>query len=196
MSAEQLVSLFYDGSVYSFERSHEHSPFTFGRPLEGTLRFPGVPKDDRPLHMVASLYLGRIPKVTKHYGFQTELPLIYGFTYSGCEIKYRVKITGNIEILKLSPTKSCHDFPYKNYPPILPYVPLKISKPRRCTYSNFVEEIPNMDEKQPAELIVAVPPPATLGFSLWGPMGDAEGVVVVFECSVADRTVRAYNVCT
>jgi hypothetical protein len=196
MSAEQIVRLFYDGTVYSFERAYEHSPFTFGGPFEGTQRFSRGPRADPPLHMVASLSLGRIPKLGKRYGFQPELPLIYGFIYSGCEIKYRMKITGTIEILKLSPTTSCDDFPYKNYPPILPYVPLKISEPRRCTYSKFVEEIPNMAEKQPAELIVAVPPPATLGFSLWGPMGDAEGVVVVFECSVADRTVRAYNVCT
>jgi hypothetical protein len=39
MSAEQLVRLFYDGSVYSFERAHEHSPFTFGGPFEGTQPF-------------------------------------------------------------------------------------------------------------------------------------------------------------
>ena len=150
--------LFNDGSVYSFERAYEHSPFTFGGPFEGTQRFSDLPKDDCLLHMVARLSLHLIPELSKRYGFQPELPLIYGFTYSGCEIKYRKKITGTIEILELSPTESCDDFPYKNYPPILPYVPLKILEPRRCTYSKFAEVIPNMAKKQPAELIVAVPP--------------------------------------
>jgi hypothetical protein len=53
-----------------------------------------------------------------------------------------------------------------------------------------------MADEQPAELLVAVPPPATLGFSMWGPDGDREGVTVVFECDLAERTIRAYNRCT
>ena len=52
-----------------------------------------------------------------------------------------------------------------------------------------------MAEEQPAELIVAVPPPATLGVSLWGQSGDEDGATVVFECHLGDRKVRAYNRC-
>jgi hypothetical protein len=66
---------------------------------------------------------------------------------------------------------------------------------RRCAYREFAEDIPNMANEQPAELIVAVPPPSTLGFSMWGPDDDAGMVTVVFECDLRERAVRAYNRC-
>jgi hypothetical protein len=190
MSAEQLLKMFYNDTVYSFERAGEHSSFTFGGPLEVDLS--GLPTATRPLHMVACLPLMEMRQLGSHNRLFT-LPLIYGFNYSGCEIKYRIKITGWIEILELSPTESSDDFPYSNYPLLLPYAPLSLSGTRECTYQEFAEEIPNMADEQPAELIVAVPPPATLGVSLWGPSGDKDDVTVVFECSLAERTVKAYT---
>ena len=42
------------------------------------------------------------------------------------------------------------------------------------------------------ELVVAIPPPATLGVSLWG-MGDGDDVTILFECDLADRVVYASN---
>jgi hypothetical protein len=193
VSTEKLVELFYDDTVYSFERANEHSESTFGGPLEAELS--GVRIGSRPLHTVASLSHVHIPQLRSDFQLY-ELLLIYGFNYSGCELRYRKTITGRIEILELSPRESSDDFPYANYPPLLPYVPLRVSETRRCTYLQFAGEFPNMAVQQPAELIVAVPPPATLGVSHWGRSGDAEGVTVVFECDLADTTVRAYNRCT
>jgi hypothetical protein len=53
-----------------------------------------------------------------------------------------------------------------------------------------------MPEEQPAELVAVVPPPATIGVSLWGRTGDAEQVAVVFECDLDAKEVTAYNVCS
>lgn len=194
MSDEQLLSMFCDGTVYSFERASELSPFTFGGPFEPSEQLSGVPTGPRPLHLVARLSLQNIPEIRGRRRL-SDLPLIYGFNYDGCEIKYRIT-PGGIKIQKLWPAESSEDFPYANYPLLLPYVPLKLSEARRCTYPEFAEEILDMAEEPPAELVVAVHPPATLGMSLWGPSGDAEGVVVVFECQLANGTVRAFNRCT
>lgn len=193
MSDEQLVMMFCDETLYTFERAGEHMPSTFGGPLEDVIL--GLPTGARSLHMLARLALSQIPQIwSRHRIF--DLPLVYGFTYDGCEVRYRFGKPGKIEVLELDPRESSEDFPYLNYPPLLPYVPLRISEARPCPYPEFAEEIPNMAAEQPSELVVAVPPPATLGVSLWGRMGDAEGVTVVFECSLTDRTVRAYNRCT
>jgi hypothetical protein len=52
-----------------------------------------------------------------------------------------------------------------------------------------------MPEKQSADLMVAVPPPATLGVSLWG-CGDGEGVTIVFACDLKTNVVHVTNVTT
>ena len=44
-----------------------------------------------------------------------------------------------------------------------------------------------------AELIVAVPPPATIGVSLWGG-ADADDVTIMFACDLKKKRVSACNV--
>jgi hypothetical protein len=193
MVAEQLVSLFCNGTLYSFERASEHTASWFGGPCEH--RFKGIPVGPRPLHKLAHLDQEVMRGLgTPHRVFS--LPLLYGLNFSGCEVTYRVAVTEWVEVLELDPEEQSVDFPYPNYPAFLPYAPLRASGSRWCTYREFAEDLPNMADEQPAELLVAVPPPATLGFSMWGPDGDREGVTVVFECDLAERTIRAYNRCT
>jgi hypothetical protein len=50
-----------------------------------------------------------------------------------------------------------------------------------------------MPAQQPAELIVAVPPPATIGVSLWGG-ADADDVTIMFACDLKKKQVSACNV--
>lgn len=45
-----------------------------------------------------------------------------------------------------------------------------------------------------AAMIVAVPPPASVGLSPWGDHGDGDGVTIVFECELQNRIVSAFNV--
>ena len=82
------------------------------------------------------------------------------------------------------------------YPTLLPYVPLTVREPRSATWEEFSRDYPNMPDEQPEELVAVVPPPMSVGMSLWGRSGDAEGVVIVFECDLDAREVIAYNLCS
>jgi hypothetical protein len=63
------------------------------------------------------------------------------------------------------------------------------------SYDKFAASFPNMPEKQSAEMVVAIPPPATIGLS-FSDIGDWDGVTIVFECDLQKRQVRAFNVTT
>ena len=188
MAEEQLVLAYCDGTIFSFERAQEHSPSVFGGPIEAELS--GIEYGPKSLHMIARLGSTHIRPMGKHL---LEIPLIYGMCYDGCSVEYRVDTGGKIELLKLRPMQSSEDWPYLNYPLLLPYVPLQIGETRRSSYEEFAEAFPNMPDQQPSELVVAVPPPATLGVSLWGGTGDANNVTILIECDLEDRVVAASN---
>jgi hypothetical protein len=114
--------------------------------------------------------------------------------YDGCTLKYKFGYY-QIKILELSPTRSSDNWPYENYPAILPYIPLGVEKRKKQSWGKFAEAFPNLPDDQPSDLVVVVPPPFTTGVSLWGPTGDAAGVAIVFECEVEAAQVTAYNVC-
>jgi hypothetical protein len=190
MAGEQLVFAYCGGTVFSFERGSKHSESAFGGPM--TVRLSGIEHGPKPLHMIARLGSGDLPPLQGH--FPIDIPLIYGMCYDGCSIEYRVHSGGPIELRELTPTESSDDWPYLHFPLLLPYVPLQIGETRRCSYAEFAEAFPNMPDEQPSELVVAVPPPATLGFSLWG-SGDHENVTILFECDLSDRVVAASNRC-
>lgn len=64
------------------------------------------------------------------------------------------------------------------------------------TWDEFKEaRIPNLNEWETSKITIVVPPPKTLGFSLWGPEGDAEDVTIVFQYSLDEDSVRAFNLC-
>lgn len=181
-----LIEVFHNNIVYAYERADEYTDSWFGGPLEE--QFLNAPPGPRPLHLVAGL-------AWQVSGSYVSLPpLVYGFNFDGCELRYRKKPEG-IEILEMVPEKSRDDFPYSNYPLILPYIPLRIAERRPNTYAEFADRHPNFEVVQPAEVVVAVPPPATIGVSLWGRAGDGECATVVFECDPDDKIVRAYNRC-
>ena len=190
MANEPLVFAFHDDRVYTFGRAEQRSASAFGGPLHATIS--GQPFGPRPLHLVACLGGRHIPALNSHR--LIELPLIYGFYYDGCGLSYRVDYAHAIEVLGIDPATSSDEWPYPNFPPLLPYVPLRLDDtPQRESYDTFAERFPNMPERQTADLIVAVPPPATVGLSLWG-CGDWDDVTIVFECNLKDQQVRARNV--
>jgi hypothetical protein len=112
--------------------------------------------------------------------------------YDGCCIKYQYDCS-KIMILELEPANSIEGWPYYDYPAILPYYPLALGKRRKESWGKFAARFPNMPDRQPAELVAAVPPPMTLGVSLWG-RGDGDGVTIVFECDIGAKRVSSYNV--
>jgi hypothetical protein len=194
VSEEQLMFAYCDGTLISFERAYKFSASEFGGPLDAKLS--GIEHGPKPLHRIAQLAAMDLrPKIVGG-GERTKLfnlPLIYGMCFDGCNIDYHVDIKGNIEIRKMRPTESSDDWPYRNYPPLLPYFPLRVGETRSCSYAEFAEPFCNMPEQQTTELVVAVPTPATLGISLWGRY--ASEVTIVFECDLAERMVYAFNVC-
>src|SRR5262249_12507343 len=153
-------------------------------------KLSGIEHGPKPLHLIACLSSDHLPVLGRHHIY--DLPLIYGMCYDGCTLEYRVDTGSQVELLKLSPTQSSDDWPYPNYPPLLPYVPLQIAAERSASYADFVERFDNMPEQLTTELMVAVPNPATLGISLWG---SPSAVTIVFECDSSDHMLYAFNVC-
>lgn len=190
MPGDPLIFAFHDDRLYTFERSPRHSPSAFGGPL--TAMISGPPFGPKPLHRIACLGGWHIPALNRHH--LVELPLIYGLHYSGCRIDYRVEYGHKVELLGIKPAASSDDWPYPHFPPLLPYVPLRLDDtPRSHSYREFAARFPNMPARQPAELIVAVPPPAAVGVSLWG-AGDGGDTTIVFACDLERKTVSAGNV--
>jgi hypothetical protein len=101
-----------------------------------------------------------------------------------------------IDIESMHPTLITPDWPYPNYPSLLPRVPLKRGSSVAGSWQQFSRQAANLPDEPPAEIVILCPPPANIGHSMWGKLGDAEGVTIVFECSSLDRRVRAYNVCS
>jgi hypothetical protein len=192
MAGQALITAFYKGTRYSLTPAGTIEFSAFGGPSE--TKVSGIRHGPLPLH-----FLGRLSGaefVPLRGSNVHNLPLLYGICYSGCLLKYRVESEGEVKILELRPTKSAKGFPYEDYPRMLPYVPLQLSKKERMSYAKFAASFSNFPDTQSAELVVVIPPPASVGVSLWGKWGDAEGVAIVFECDLNNRTVQAYNVCS
>jgi hypothetical protein len=188
MPNEPLVFAFHADRLYTFEPAPRHSPSAFGGPLPAAIT--GRPFGPKPLHLIARLAGWHIPALSQNFLF--ELPLIYGMNYDGCWLDYRLD-HHKVELTAIEPAVSSDDWPYANYPPLLPYVPLRLDDtPRVESYDNFAARFPNMPERPPAELIVAVPPPASIGVSFWA-AGDPDDITIVFACDLKRRTVNACN---
>jgi hypothetical protein len=189
--SEVLVLAFDGTATYSFVRQEKQSFSVFGGPNEGKLlgkRFGKV-----KLHQIAHLSASHLPTLRDTYVH--DLPLHYGLRHDGGGLTYQFQ-GDDITILQLEHKTPSDDFPYKDYPPLLPFVPLAVSKRKKQSWKQFAAQFPNMPDHQPSDLIAVVPPPMTLGVSVWGKWGDAEGVSMVFECDLKTKRVTAYNVCT
>jgi hypothetical protein len=190
-----LIAAFTEGIRYEFVPTQQYSASAFGGPGEITLRGPR--HGPAPLHFIGRISKVHLPILARPKSY-FDLPLVYGMRYSGCRLGYRLARTSDakLTVTGLVPRRSSSDWPYEQYPSLLPYVPLKLGRRRRMTYEAFARRYPNMADAQPADLVVVVPPPFGIGVSLWGPIGDAEGVTLVFECDVSRRAITAYNICT
>ncbi len=88
--------------------------------------------------------------------------------YDNCQLIYRVAYgSRGLVLLAIDPATSIEDWPHTDF--LLPYLPLRLDdRPRRLRLRAFRARFPNMPETQTAEMIVAVPPSASTGLSLWG----------------------------
>jgi hypothetical protein len=184
MSRETLVYAFHAGKIYEFEPADQHSASEFGGPMPS--KITGQSFGSKPLHRIACLHGLDVEALGAAH--LRELPLVFGMHFDGCELCYRVKGRNEIEILRITPAESLDDWPYKNFPPLIPYVPLRLKdSPRDATYEEFASRFTDIPDDS-AELIVCVPEPATIGLSLWGAWCN---VTIIFQCDLQKREVRS-----
>ena len=187
MSRETLVYAFDGSKLYEFEQADQLSGSVFGGPMPS--KITGQAFGPKPLHRIACLSGLDIRALSAAYIH--ELPLVFGMHYDGCELLYRAESRYEIEILSIAPAKSLNDWPYENFPPLIPYVPLRLKgSPQNTTYGEFASRFPNTPN-EPAELIVCVPEPATIGLSFWG---DWSNVTIIFQCDLRSREITSFAV--
>lgn len=189
---ETLILVHTQGCTYSFEPCQQDTPSicksTYGGPL--SLHLTGVAAGPAPLHHIATLSAAQLPMLGS-----ASLPLLYGFQYSGCEMRYQYSAQA-VEVLSLDPSESTEDWPYENYPAQLPRLALQLTQTQAESWQEFSARYPNLAAQQPAVLVAIIPPALTIGQSLWGEDGDAEEVCVVCECDLGQQTVHSYNICS
>ncbi len=187
-----LVHAFHRDAVVRFAPAARWTGSWFGGPIGASIASAdlqgaaGAPE----LHSIASLATGHIPGARA----ARDLPLLYGMRFGGCTLRYAFSAK-EVRIASLDPPEPSEGWPYRNYPSLLPYVPLEVGASLHCSWRAFASDFPNLPPAQPSDLVVVVPAPMTLGMSLWGPNEDAEGTTLVFECDLTARTVFAYNRC-
>lgn len=188
---ETLIVAFDGKATHTFTRAEKRSFSVFGGPRE--FKITGKRPVADKLHYIARLNHNDLP-ILGSPSYVFDLPLLYGLRYLNGNLSYQFK---NRDIsIHSSPGTFDEGWPYRDYPTLLPYIPVAVSKKKKQTWRQFAAEFPNMKEQQPSELVVIVPPPMTIGVSVWGRAGDAEGVAMVFECDLTEMKVSTYNVCT
>lgn len=174
-------------------------PHRFGGLLALDVR--GAPQEKPPLHRVVTLSLAD-PLVGIEMEGITELPLVYGFVFDGCRMKYRVVSNEVIEILELDPDEPSDDWPYPPFPSEFPSKPfawvdggtIDPERVESLSWQGFEGVDDGFDPQKSVALIV--PECADYGVSLWGGDGDDGLIQVIFEIDPKKRIVSAKNACT
>jgi hypothetical protein len=188
---QALIYVFHRGTTTSFARGAPGRSSFGGKTAH---LFTGQPFGPGDLHHVGVLDPQDL--AGDDLSGVSSIPLLHGLTFDGFDCSYCFA-EAVIDVDFMYPASSAPDWPYPDYPATLPFVPLSACGCRRQTWKDFVEErLPGLNQVQTSDLVVAVPPPTSIGMSLWGDMGDSERTTLVFQCSIRDRRVRTYNVCT
>ena len=88
----------------------------------------------------------------------------------------------------MNSAESSDNWPYENFPSLIPYVPLRLKdSPRDATYEEFAARFTDIPDES-AELIVCVPEPATIGLSFWG---GWRNVTIIFQCDLQKREITS-----
>jgi hypothetical protein len=192
LRSENYPYVFFQGKVTTFQPSTKFRFTFFGGPSD--LRTEGVAIGPRALHQVLTLHTRDLgPSAVK---LETDLTFKYGLAYDGCYLEYKTLYRA-IEIVKMEPSKSSDDWPYADYPVLLPYVPLEIKEARECSLKEFSDSVmQGIDKTHDAEVIVIVPPNPELRMSIWGPSGDANDVQIIFRYDATTGITKVYNACT
>jgi hypothetical protein len=187
--------VFYKNRIYHIKvgEKGEYSHCFGGESLS---EFKGQKFAPRKLHRLLTLDLSD-PIFTNIYKKLERLELYYGFCYDSCELNYTIRNSMTIEVNSIEPNKSDDDWPYDCYPSSFEQKYAVLSRPEECKYNVFLDLIwQNFVDDYSDKMIIVIPPSNHYGVSLWGEMGDDEGVQVVFVVDTTSNTVQAFNQCT
>ncbi len=106
-----------------------------------------------------------------------------------------LRLPAGIAVLKIDPKSSDESWPYSNYPPLFPLVPLRLERRVRCSLKEFAELSCQPLRAVKNKAIVLIPSIPAPGLSLWGPDGEGECVQIVFTCDLLNGLVEGYNQC-
>ena len=162
---------------------------------ENDLQIIDFPAGQQPLHRVISLDLTD-PRLNISIQGVTQLPLLYGLVYDGCEMTYEVLSNNSIRMIELSPSTSSDGWPYPDYPLFFQSVNLEIGLSNAANEES-IDELTwwLFDETKPSDIWVNVPSNDDFGVSLWGSEGDSMGVELVFRIDPETRIVTVKNEC-
>jgi hypothetical protein len=184
----KFPAAYADGTAYFFAPTEEYSGSFFGGPSGGKVE--GQPPGQSPLHHIISIAPREVPELAE------QVPFFYGMCYDGCSLSYRLGKYKSCKLLELEPCESSPDWPYPDYPPLLPYIPLRVAESNRCTVEEFARLAWQGADIKRNHVTVIVPPLFVGGVSMWGAEGDGEGMQIIFQYDLKKRTVRASNQCT
>ena len=160
------------------------------------LEVRGLPKQARkPLHRLLTVDVSD-PRLRIRNAPCRLIPIVYGFVYDGCAMKYSVGKKG-ISIVEWR-GEPMDGWPYADYPLHLPRVPCRLVRESRLDDQEAFDRIfwqggvpPGQDD-----FVVMIPPNEEYGVSLWGEDGDAEEVHVVATVDTTNWVVNIGNECT
>jgi hypothetical protein len=201
---ETLIWPFFhaNGCVFTLERSETPADAFFGGPFELEI----VGRQDRlHLHRTLTLLSGsgewNWPQQRALIG---AIPLLYGFQYGENELSYRLegarvpgqgtRLRERIHDMSLDASTYEADWPYVNFPPLLPYIHLRIASQRAVSQREFCSSYIEHELDCPEDaVIVGVPTNHSLGYSMWGLEGDQQGILLLFVLDVKTLRVTAWH---
>jgi hypothetical protein len=186
--------------VFTLERSETPADAFFGGPFELEI----VGRQDRlHLHRTLTLSASRLnwPEQRELFG---KIPLLYGFQYGQNQLSYRLhgaeipqqgtQLRERIHDVSLDASTYDADWPYVSYPPLLPYIHLRIASERDISLSEFCSSYIEAEVNCAEDVvIVGVPTNHTLGYSMWGLEGDQQGILLLFVLDVKTLRVTAWH---
>ena len=184
-----IIEVFFKGKCWSLDPTETDANCTFGGPLTAHAESK-VSLRKAVLHHLGAINLPRFG-VGSRFGFS--LPLLYGICHEGCELAYCKKASNAIEVTSLEPKKVSPDYPYPNYPTILPYYQLGIASEENTPFEELIDRLGNTGWGLDAErMYIIVMQHPHIGHSLFEGDDDLE---IIFEFDPRTGEVRSTSQC-
>lgn len=186
------VHVFHDGQHHVLESGGADGGSRFGgaivRPLdEGKVTAAAV------LHNIVTI--GPADSAAMRLDeFGGGMSLVAPMRHDGTWLEYEHGAT--LVVRRVSELVTDGSWPYPGFPDEVPELPLQLVESRPSTREQFSQLAPNLEMDERIDLFVLLPTPCDIGFSLWGPEGDAEEVALAWFCEAQSGLIRVCNLCT